>query len=359
MESGTIILPKYAKLAFVLISLSIIIAILYFGQNILIPLILALLFAILLRPVVILLNTKFRLPHVIAVFITVIFFVVTITTILMFLSWQVSDITDDWSKIKTNLTVHFERFQHWIKQKFHLSYSKQQNYIHHVTQETLKGDSDFMGNTLSSFTDALVSLILIPVYTFLILLYRNHFTRFLYKVVRIENEAVLQDILTKIKTVVQGYIVGIIIEMGIVGVLTTTGLMLLGVEYAIFLGVITAILNLIPYLGILVAAFISILATLVNSSEVSVIIGIIVLTAAVQLIDNNLIVPKIVGNKVRINALATMVGVITGGAVSGVAGMILSIPLIAIIKVIFDHIGPLKLLGFLIGNDVPERKVSV
>jgi predicted PurR-regulated permease PerM len=359
MEPGQIIFPRYAKLAFVLISLSIIIAILYFGQNILIPLVLALLFAILLRPVVILLNTKFRIPHVIAVFITVIFFVVMITTILMFLSWQVSDITDDWGKIKENLAIHFERFQHWIKQKFHLSYRKQENYMHQVTQETLKGDSDFMGNTLSSFTDALVSLILIPIYTFLILLYRNHFTKFLYKVVRTKNEPVLQDILTKVKTVVQGYIVGIIIEMGIVGVLTTAGLMLLGVEYAIFLGVITAILNLIPYLGILLAAFISILATLVNSSEISMIIGIIILSGTVQLIDNNIIVPKIVGNKVRINALATMVGVIIGGAVSGVAGMILSIPLIAILKVIFDHIGPLKPLGFLMGNDTPENKISV
>jgi predicted PurR-regulated permease PerM len=359
MEPGRIIFPTYAKLGFVLISLSIIIAILYFGQQILIPLVLALLFAILLRPIVILLNTKFRLPHVIAVFITVFFFVVSITTILMFLSWQISDITDDWSKIKGNLTVHFERFQHWIKQKFHLSYRKQENYIHQVTQETLKGESDLMGNTLSSFTDALVSLILIPIYTFLILLYRNHFTKFLYKVVRAKNESILQDILTKVKTVVQSYIVGLIIEMGIVGVLTTTGLMLLGVEYAIFLGAITAILNLIPYLGILVAAFISILATLVNSNEISMIIGIIVLNAVVQLIDNNLIVPKIVGNKVRINALATMVGVIIGGAVSGVAGMILSIPLIAIIKVICDHIEPLKPLGFLIGNDTPKSRLPV
>jgi predicted PurR-regulated permease PerM len=304
---------------------------------------------------VIFLNTKLRLPQVIAVFITVVFFVVTIATILMFVSWQVSDITHDWSKIKTNLSTHFRHFQHWVKQSFRVSYHKQQNYITQVTQETLKGDGDLMGNTLSSFTDTLVSLILIPIYTFLILLYRTHFTKFLYQIVSVKNERMLQDILTKVKTVVQSYIIGLVIEMGIVGVLTTTGLMLLGVQYAIFLGVITAILNLIPYLGILAAAFISILATLVNSSEVSMILGIIVLTGVVQFIDNNLIVPKIVGNKVRINAMATMVGVIIGGAVSGIAGMILSIPLIAIIKIIFDHIEPLKPLGFLLGNDTSKR----
>lgn len=359
MESVNLNFPKYAKLALVLISLSIIVIMLYFGQHILIPLLLSLLFAILLRPIVIFLNTKIRLPHIIAVFITVILFVLSIATVLLFVSWQVSDITNDWNKIKINLAAHFEHFQHWIKQRFHVSYSNQQNYIQKVTQETLNGGSDIMGSTLSSFTDTIVSLILIPIYTFLILLYKNHFIKFLYKIVSAKNEGLLQDILTKVKTVIQSYIVGLIIEMGIVGLLTTSGLMLLGVQYAIFLGVITAILNLIPYLGILVAAFITILATLVNSNEFSTIIGIIVLNTVVQLIDNNIIVPKIVGNKVRINALATMVGVIIGGAVSGVAGMILSIPLIAIIKVIFDHIEPLKPLGFLLGNDVPENFKSI
>jgi predicted PurR-regulated permease PerM len=355
MESVSFIFPRYAKLAFILLSLSIIILLLYFGQHILIPILLSLLFAILLRPVVIFLNIKWKFPSVVAVFITVIFFVASVAMILMLVSWQVSDITDDWAKIKINLSIHFQHFQQWVKQHFHLSYRKQNTYIQQAAEETLNGDSELMGNTIGSFTDTLFNLVLIPIYTFLILLYRNHFTKFLYQVVSSKNGPVLQNILTKVKTVVQGYIIGLLIEMGMVAVLTTSGLMLLGVQYAIFLGVITAILNLIPYLGIIVAAAISILATLVNSNEISMVIGIIVLNGVVQLIDNNLIVPKIVGNKVRINALATMIGVIIGGAVSGVAGMILSIPLIAIIKVIFDHIEPLKPLGFLIGNEIQEK----
>ena len=96
------------------------------------------------------------------------------------------------------------------------------------------------------------------------------------------NENKLHEILKQIKTVIQSYIVGLLIEMGIVGVLTTVGLMFLGVEYAILLGVITAMLNLIPYIGILVAAVISILATLVNSSELSVILGVILLNVVSQ-----------------------------------------------------------------------------
>ena len=357
MENPTLKFPRYAKLAFILLSLSIIMALLYLGQSILFPLLLALLFAILLRPLVVFFNKKFRFPHVIAVLVSVTLFVVFIAAIILFISWQISDITDDWNKIKHNLSIHFENIQHWIKQRYHVSYNKQQSYIDQVTEETLKGDSELMGNTLSSFTDALINIILIPIYTFLILLYRNLFIKFLSKIVRQKNEYILKDILTQIKTVVQSYIVGLLIEMGIVGVLTTAGLMFLGVEYAVLLGVITTILNLIPYIGILIAAFISVLATLVNSTDVSIMLGVIAVNVLVQFIDNNILVPKIVGNKVRINALVSMVGVIIGGAIAGIAEMLLAIPLIAILKVVFDRIKPLAPWGYLMGDDLPKTYV--
>ena len=350
MEMPVINFPRYAKLSLILLSLCIIVVILYLGQNILIPLFLSLFFAILLRPMVRLLNTKFRFPHVLAVLVSVILFIAFIAAIVFFISWQIADMTDDWNKIKENLTLHFHNFQLWIKQQFHLSYNKQQTYIHQA-EKSLNGNSELLGNTWTSFTDMLVNIVLIPVYTFLILMYRNLFIKFLYKMNSRSNQQNLQEVLTQVKTVVQSYIIGLFIEMGIVGTLIATGLMLLGVQYAILLGVITAILNLIPYLGIMVATLIAILATLVNSNDTSIIVGIIILNIIVQLIDNNFVVPKIVGNKVRINAMATMVGVIIGGTVGGIPGMILSIPLIAIIKVIFDHIESLKPWGYLLSND--------
>lgn len=117
MELQDLKFPRYAKLAFVLLSLSIITVIIYVGQHIIIPLLLSLLFAILLRPIVIFLDTKIRLPDFIAVFITVVLFVVSIATIVLFVSWQVSDITNDWTKINANLRVHFQHIQHWVNQR--------------------------------------------------------------------------------------------------------------------------------------------------------------------------------------------------------------------------------------------------
>lgn len=342
--------PAYIRFTLILISLSILTIILYFGQNILIPLLLALLFAIVLSPSVAFFTKRLRFPHGIAVLVSVVLFFIMIASIVVFISWQVSDITDDWNKIKKNLLIHYEHAQHWIKQRYHLSYHKQEAYIEKVTQGTMSGDSQLIGNTLSSFTDTILNVVLIPIYTFLILLYRNLFLQFLYKMVRHKNEDILIDVLSEIKTVVKGYIVGLFIEMGIVGVLTTSGFLLLGINYAVLLGVITAILNLIPYIGIMVAGLIAIFATLGNSTDVYLIVGIIVVNSVVQLIDNNIIVPKVVGNKVSINALVTMVGVILGGTLWGIPGMILSIPITAIIKIIFDRIESLKPWGALLGN---------
>ncbi len=353
MKTPSLNFPVYAKLAFILLSLSLIIAIFYLGQSILIPLVLALLFAILLRPVEFFLNKKFKFPRVIAALTSVILAIIIITAIILFISWQVSDITDDWVKIKYNFSIHYERLQHWIRQRYHVSYNKQQSYINQVAQGTLSGDSELIGNTLNSFTGTLLNMVLIPIYTFLMLLYRELFIQFLSKIVHKKNEHTLAEILTQVKTVVQRYIVGLLIEMGIVGILTTVGLMILGVQYAVLLGAITAILNLVPYIGILAAGIISIVATLGNSTDVSLMLGIIITNVVVQLIDNNVVAPNIVGNNVRINALATMVGVIAGGVIWGIPGMILSIPLIAIIKVVFDHIEPLKPWGFLLGNNTP------
>ena len=290
----------------------------------------------------------------IAVLVSVTLFVILIAAIIFFISWQVSDIANDWNKIKSNLSIHCENIQHWIKQSLHVSYNKQESYIYQVTGNTVNSGSGFMSNTISSFTDVLLNTLLIPIYTFLILLYRNLFIKFLLKMVNPKNENVLRDVLTQVKTVVQSYLVGLLIETGIVAVLTTAGLMILGVQYVVLLGVITAILNLIPYIGILLAAIITVLATLVNSTDVSVIIGVIVLNIVVQFIDNNILVPRIVGNKVQINALVSIVGVIIGGAIAGIAGMFLAIPLIAILKVIFDRIETLAPLGFLMGDDLAK-----
>jgi predicted PurR-regulated permease PerM len=346
--------PFYQRLSHVLLSLSLIIIFLYVGNDIIMPLLLALLFAILLRPVVVFLNKKCKIPHVIAVLIAVLLFVIFVVSVVFFISYEVSDFVEDWPKIQYNMRVNYDHLQHWIKDSFNVSYKKQETYLESVKMDSLNNKKELVGNTLSTFSSTLLNVVLIPIYTFLILLYRNLFKKFLSKLIAKDNHPILIDILAEIKVVVQSYIVGLLIEMGIVAVLTTVGLMIIGVPYAILLGTITAVLNLIPYIGILVAGCISILVALTNFTDFSTAIGVIVVNSIVQLIDNNFLVPKIVASKVKLNALVSIVAVFIGGALAGVLGMFLAIPLSAIIKVIFDRIDELKPWGYLFGDDMPK-----
>lgn len=352
--NATLKMPFYVKLALTLVSLIAIFFTLYIAQEILIPLAMALLFSILLRPCCAFLNRKLRFPHVIAVMTCVLLFVILIIGILTFISWEVTDFVSDWNTIKRNFSIHLGNLQEFVRHHFDISTYEQNKYIEDATKDTVKSGKEILGSTLLSFTDTLLNLTLIPIYMFLILLYRTHFMKFLNKLIKPENHDVLFDILCQIKVAVKSYLVGLMIQLVSVATMTSIGFMIAGVKYAILLGVLTGLLNLIPYLGILIAMVISMFATLTGTPDVSMIFGVIIVTIVVQLIDNNILVPLVVSSKVEINAMASIVGIIIGGAIAGIPGMFLAIPTIAVLKVIFDRIEPLKPWGYLMGDDLPK-----
>src|SRR5690606_817497 len=159
--------PFYAKLAFTLVSLISIIAILYVAQTIIVPILVAMLFAILLRPVGSYLQDK-GIPHVIATILSVLVMVLVVVGIFTFISVQVADIANDWDTIKRNFGIHLANIQETVRDKFNLSELEQKDIIDDATGEAGKNGSTIIGSTLISFTDALMNLLLIPIYTFLL-----------------------------------------------------------------------------------------------------------------------------------------------------------------------------------------------
>jgi predicted PurR-regulated permease PerM len=325
------------RLAFSLICIIGLTFILYIGESIIIPVIMAFLFAVLLLPIVHFLNNKIRLPHVLAVSLTVLLFVSVIIAILVFISIEISDIASDFARIQKNINLFIRDIQRYIRTNFQVSIWEQKKYIDGVAQDSVKKGTEKIGTTLLSVTDTIVNMTLIPIYTFLILLYRTHFILFFAKLVKKQYHTKLQEILTQIKVAINGYIVGLIIEMVLVSVLTSIGLYIIGVQYFILLGIITGILNLIPYIGILIAGIVTILSSLTATPELTVILGVIAVNVIVQIIDNNILVPMVINSKVEINAFVSIVGIIVGGSISGIAGMFLAIPVLAILKIIFDR----------------------
>jgi len=352
--SESIKFPFYSKLAALLLCLTGILGLLYIGQDIISPILLSLLFAIILRPVVKFLITKLRFPYFIAVVFAILLFVLLFLGIFYFISLQVSDMANDWDKIKSNFYYHIEHFQRLIRDNFHLTKREQNEIISNATKDSLQTGQQLVGSTLNSFTDILLNLTLIPIYTFLFLLYQNLFITFLIKLYKPEHHKKLQEILVQIKVAVQSYVVGLLFEMVAVSVLTTIGLYIIGVPYFVLLGIITGILNLVPYIGILFAGALSIVVSLSGSTDLSIVAGVILVNIIVQLIDNNILVPLFVNSKVQINALVSIIGIIIGNVLGGITGMFLAIPIIAILKVIFDRIEVLEPWGYLLGDDLPK-----
>lgn len=205
-------------------------------------------------------------------------------------------------------------------------------------------------NLFNSVSNLIVSFTLIPIYSFLLLLYKRRFKKFLFTKYAEKNGQKLTKVLDEIKELIRFYLSGLVLDMAFVFVLSLIGFWIVGAPHIVFLALLCALLNLVPYVGIMLAGVVSMLSTLASQNNINAVLGVLVVIAVVQLVENNFVSPKIVGSKVRLNPLATIVAVIVGGAVSGVSGMFLAIPLLAILNIIIQHIDSLRPFSYLISD---------
>ena len=341
----------YHQFSHSLLGLAILTAAIYLGQDILVPLAMAGLIAVLLRPIEDRL-TRLGMHKAIAISLALLLAIIIVVGVGVLISMQLSDFADDLPKIRKNLTDFFNNAKQWVRREYKVSYRQQDKYLKEAQAQTL--DSLQTSQTLGLLTGPLVTLTLLPIYVFLLLYYRTMLLHFVIVLFAEKHTERVREVLGEVKTVIRSYMVGLLIETACVAALNSIGLLLLGVQYAILLGVMAAILNLIPYIGGLVATGLAVLVTFSNNPDTSVILGVVAVFLLVQFIDNNALVPFIVASKVRINALISIVGVLIGGALAGVSGMFLSIPAIAILKVIFDRVESLRPWGVLLGDETPE-----
>lgn len=344
--------PFYIKAPVILLGLIITVFILNVLQDVLVPLAFATLIAILLNP----LSNRLekRLPKVVSIIIAMLVALVTIIALMYFLSSQVAHFFDDLDAIKTRLSGLLHDTQLWLRNSFGLSSQKQVQMLN----DAANSGKAMIGQTLSGLLGVLSVVFLIPVYTFLIMFYKVLILNFLFEVFSEENQAKVLEIIGETKAAIQSYIVGLLIETSIVAVLNSSALLILGVQNAILIGVIGAILNLLPYIGGIIAIALPVLMATLTTDGFTTQLLIIGAYALIQFIDNNILVPRIVSSKVQINALISIVVVLLGAALWGISGMFLSIPFIAVLKIIFDRIDGLKPWGKLLGDTVPTEHMG-
>lgn len=264
----------------------------------------------------------------------------------------------DIPSIKQHINEHFISLQHWVKQKLHISFEQQNEYLNEQADKLKATGTGYIGHTFFSITEAVMLLIIMPIYTFLLLFYKDHIRKFLFAVFKEEHASGIKNVLAKTKLMIRSYMVGLLIEMAIVATADSTGLILIGVKYAVFFGVLAAVLNLIPYIGMFTATFFTVLVSLTTTDNTSNVVWIIVIFYSVHIVDVNILMPKIVASRLRINALISILGVIIGGALTGISGLFLSIPAIAFLKIICDEVEELKPWGLLMGDETTYSKKS-
>jgi predicted PurR-regulated permease PerM len=341
--------PLYAKVTVILFGLILFTYILKNLGDILTPLAFAVIIAILLNPLVNKLSV-YKLGKVPSILISMLLAILVVAGVFYFLSSQILGFGENLPALKAKFGSLLASLQAWLQQKFGLSIKKQMQLIN----EAANSSKALIGGTLNTVIGTLGVVLLLPVYVFLFLFYKTLLLNFLFKLFAEENAAKVSEILGQTKLAIQSYMVGLLLEAAIVAALNATALFIIGVRYALLFGVIGAILNMLPYIGGIIAIALPVLMATVTSEGYSKQLWIVVGYLLIQFIDNNILVPRIVSSKVKINALISIVAVLLGGALWGIAGMFLSIPFVGILKIIFDRVDGLQPWGELLGDEVPS-----
>ncbi len=340
--------PFYFRTTVTLFGIILFTYVLFMVRGILIPLSFALIISILLNPLVNKLQRK-RIPRILSIIIALLTAILIVAGIMFFISSQVVKFSNNISALELKFNEIFHQLQSWLEDNYNISVAKQKAMI----AEAIKNLKPYLAQTLGTLLGTLSVIFLIPVYIFLMLFYKTLILNFLYELFAEKNSTHVGDVLKQTKSAIQSYMIGLLLEALIVATLNSAALFILGVQYAILLGVIGALLNMLPYIGGIIAIALPVLIATITKEGYSTQLGVVIAYAVIQFVDNNFLVPRIVSSKVKINALVSLVIVLLGGAVWGVSGMFLSIPFVAILKIIFDRIDELKPWGKLLGDEVP------
>lgn len=341
--------PTYVKSSLFFVGLCAFGYFLYVSQFVLIPFVFAALFANLLEPIVMLFE-RIKIPRLIAISLSVIFAFLCFCAVAYFIIDQLSLFIDSLPKFAEKFVVMMDELKSGISSFLRIkrsavdlqfnSWAKSFDQINTAIQYL----AGFAVNVMFTW-------LLIPVYMFLILYSQPLFWTFLKKITDRRNLGEVNDAILALKTIVQSYLVGLVIEAIIMACMNSAALLILGLDYAIAIGVIGAMLNIIPYIGGIVSLVIPVLLAILTKDPITTPLLITVAYIIIQFVDNHFIVPFIVASRVQINPLVTVIAVIVFGQMFGVSGMFLALPITGILKIIFDRIDVLAPYGMLLGTE--------
>ena len=347
-------LPSYVKFACVLVTLVIVIYGLYTLQDTVVSLIFAILFSVILYPLCHRLE-RWRFPRVVAILVCIVLTIAFLYEFFYLIPLQIGNFTSEAPKLIQRSNEIFDKIQKLADENFNIDRQSLISEARKYLNRALQNSGAILTSTLLATTSTLSTIALLPLYIFFFLLYRDFFRSFFYKIFTETRHSFIDKVFGRVYAVIKDYVVGLVLVIGVVGVLNTVGLWILGVEFTVFFGFLGAFLILIPYIGIAIGSVLPALYTLVTNDNPLTAAGVVGVFLFVQLLEGNFITPYIVGSKVSVNPLASIVALLLWGQLWGLPGLILALPMTAILKVIFDSVDALKPYGFLIGEAEKPR----
>ncbi len=330
------------------------VASLYFASAFLIPIVLAALLAMLLTRVADWLEKK-GAGRGVSSLVSVLLLVIAIALLGATLAWQLSQLTANIDEMRDRLLGSVDSAREWISQTIGMDVEAQEKVI----EEQRKGASgQVIMALIDSLTNVLINAILVIAYTFLFLHYRSHLKRFALRVVPQEKKRDTDRIIRKSVALSGNYLTGLFSMIGMLWIMYGIGFGIIGLEGALFFAVICGVLEIVPFVGNLVGNLLAIFAALAQGGDMRMVLGIIAVYVTVQFLQTYLLEPLVVGQQVNINPLFTIMGLVAGELLWGIAGLALAIPVIGIAKIICDNVPELRPISALIGPAHAKRKKS-
>lgn len=348
-------LPFYAKFTLLMLGLVLIVFIMREAKAVLVPLLVSGLLAILISPFTSLLE-KIKFPKALAVGISVISLLALLSALIYFFYNQILRFSGDLNQLEERAEYYIQMLNSFIENNFEGVVPISGENIQNAVFQYLRDNSASLTQGLIATASTLTMVFIMPIYIFLFLFYRGFLIEFILMSFEDRHRLKVRDVISKVKLVVQNYISGMFWVICILAVLNSIALLSLGITHAFLFAGFAAILNVIPFLGPFIGAILPILYAFLTKDSLWYPFGVFLAFYVIQLFESNLFTPKIVGGKVSMNPLMTIIALFVGNFIWGLAGMILFIPGMAILKVIFDAVEGMEPYGFLLGDTKTAQK---
>ena len=325
---------------------------LLYAKSLFLPIAMGVFFALMLYPVVSRLE-RWRLPRVLAIFITLIVITAAIVGLLAFFSTQIYTLFADMQSFGLKMHQLREGLETWAVESLPITRAKIDSAIENG--DFMSGTGEFLNTTFLGGADVLATGGLVAVYTFMFLVYRTSIHNFILLYFSDDNRAHVSATLAEVQKVAQNYFGGILLVILCVGTMNTIGLYFIGIDFPFLFGFFAAFLTVIPYVGTTAGGILPAAYAFLNYDSHWKPVAVVILYVCVQQLEGNFVTPRILGNRVSVNALFAFSALLLGGFLWGIPGMVLSIPFTAMLKVICSNVPHLKMYGHLLSDEFIDK----